>query len=541
MKIVLVCIGNYQEYISHCVRQLLLWKNDDITILTDTLGLQEQLSQHLPKQVEVIHLPEEKCCGLGEQFECRSPLSHEFRQGFLRHCFKRFVYIYGYMKSFDVDNIVHIENDVMLYTNVDRLRSVFETDIHLIVDAETRCVPSFMYFKNHELIGECLRSHIDWRDPSANDMVFWAKCQKHHPDRITKLVITPFDDNYKENIGIFDGAAIGQYLGGVNPENLSDQNSYTKGFVNETCMVKYDQFAFSWKQEEASGLWRPVMVYDDNNKCAYINNLHVHSKHLENFVSRVSSVQDLEHDFCAVNINWNTEDYLNIIQHFVFFDYLPTHFKDNRWRLLRRPLWNWPTVCVPEKDWVRFMNNHHIYIKRPYVLFCLNHTTLPTMPEALNRPRCLAVFLTKAPLIDHPKLYLLPRLNPTFSGILRDITLQSSFEKEKTENIYRNDDGMFERRYDNLDSYKRFIEKLKTFRYCVVKDTSFDHYIVWELLALQTIPILSDSPYTNMVKRTVAPFPIFSTISDVVSNYKYPRYPIFDSELYKDKVRKLLN
>ncbi len=45
-----------------------------------------------------------------------------------------------------------------------------------------------------------------------------------------------YNINYEEFNAIFDGAAIGQYLGGVDPINCPGD---TTGFVNETCVTKW--------------------------------------------------------------------------------------------------------------------------------------------------------------------------------------------------------------------------------------------------------------------------------------------------------------
>ena len=50
-----------------------------------------------------------------------------------------------------------------------------------------------------------------------------------------------YSTNYNKFNGIFDSAAIGQYLGGVDPKNISGN---TKGFINKTCVVKYNNYNF---------------------------------------------------------------------------------------------------------------------------------------------------------------------------------------------------------------------------------------------------------------------------------------------------------
>ena len=77
---------------------------------------------------------------------------------------------------------------------------------------------------------------------------------------------------------IFDAAAIGQYLGGVDPRN---QSGDTRGFVNETCVIKYNKYKFEWIK--INDLYVPHIII--NNNKYKICNLHIHSKNLVNFIA----------------------------------------------------------------------------------------------------------------------------------------------------------------------------------------------------------------------------------------------------------------
>lgn len=90
--------------------------------------------------------------------------------------------------------------------------------------------------------------------------------------------INKFNKNFPDFNTIFDAAAIGQYLGGVDKNN---NPSDTRGFVNETCVIKYDKYLFHWI--EKNGLFVPHLNID--GKMIQINNLHIHSKELHNFMA----------------------------------------------------------------------------------------------------------------------------------------------------------------------------------------------------------------------------------------------------------------
>jgi len=72
--------------------------------------------------------------------------------------------------------------------------------------------------------------------------------------------------------------AIGQYLGGIDPNN--NGGVIQPGYVSPDCMVDYSVFSFRWIRE-ASGMHVPsVRVGGIDVK---IHGLHIHSKALGNF------------------------------------------------------------------------------------------------------------------------------------------------------------------------------------------------------------------------------------------------------------------
>jgi hypothetical protein len=75
---------------------------------------------------------------------------------------------------------------------------------------------------------------------------------------------------------IFDAAAIGQYVGGVDPRNIDGD---TRGFVNETCVIKYnDEGEIGWRSY--AGFTRPFIKLYGSGVEIPIFNLHIHSKAL---------------------------------------------------------------------------------------------------------------------------------------------------------------------------------------------------------------------------------------------------------------------
>jgi hypothetical protein len=72
---------------------------------------------------------------------------------------------------------------------------------------------------------------------------------------------------------IFDAAAMGQYLGGIDPRNHPGD---TRGFVNETCVIKYNTYKFTWENQ------KPHIIINDIKFLIF--NLHIHHKNLHDFI-----------------------------------------------------------------------------------------------------------------------------------------------------------------------------------------------------------------------------------------------------------------
>ena len=78
---------------------------------------------------------------------------------------------------------------------------------------------------------------------------------------------------------IFDAAAIGQFIGGVDPHNCPNN---TRGFINETCVIKYnDEGTILWRN--CDGFLKPFLQTREAREIP-IFNLHIHSKALTLYV-----------------------------------------------------------------------------------------------------------------------------------------------------------------------------------------------------------------------------------------------------------------
>jgi len=267
-QIVLVSTGVFQNYIKENITQLL--KLDfDIHVIID-----KPFFNKMDEYKSSITLVDSTT--LQTDFDKKSKLDKHFRNGFWNNASKRLFLLYEYMKINELKNVIHLENDVLLYSN---MNYNFDEKIYITMDSKNRCIPGIIYIPKYELFTNLIENY----DYTKNDMInlanFYTRKKgivKTFPiidDSLDKCI---YNENFQEFNSIFDGAAIGQYLGGVDPRNIAGDST---GFVNETCEIKYDKYRFKWIKK---GKYSFPHI-EINSKLIPINNLHIHCKQLEQF------------------------------------------------------------------------------------------------------------------------------------------------------------------------------------------------------------------------------------------------------------------
>ena len=275
-SLVLVCLENFQEYILTNIAQLLRLGHTEIYVLTN---------QHLFHEFEpfnyILKLVDVETLEDPFDFKGKSTLDKGFRCGFWFHTSARFFVIHAFMVKYGLKDVIHIENDVLLYYNVDE-EFVYETDKKLYIPFDTfeRNIASIVYIPDADIFSKILE-HYDF---GKNDMCNFSEIRKR-TQLIQNLPIFVSDDTTLEKAFItngfqkyiFDAAAIGQLVGGVDPRNVGGD---TRGFVNETCVIKYNNEGnIIWKL--ADGFTKPFLRMKELD--IPIFNLHIHCKDLASY------------------------------------------------------------------------------------------------------------------------------------------------------------------------------------------------------------------------------------------------------------------
>lgn len=259
-----------------------------------------------------LHALEE--LGLSERqaaFRRASTLDRDFRGGFWNHTTERFFVLERAMERLATGPVAHLENDVLLYANTaalaPKLAALYPT-LAATFDNDRRCVPGFVYAANAAALGpltDFILKVMDWartlppqQRGGINDMSLLGGLRLRVPGAMDALPIVPpdypgplkssaghiaadptlFARHFTELGMVFDAAALGQFLGGVDPRNASGP---TQGFVNESCV--FDPRLLQPRMAMFEGLRRPVIQTPSG--IHPVANLHVHAKTMMPFLS----------------------------------------------------------------------------------------------------------------------------------------------------------------------------------------------------------------------------------------------------------------
>lgn len=281
MNIVLVCVDNFQEYILINIRQLIRLKHKDIFVITNTkfFGLFNEFKK------EIILVSSDNLVDY-YNYKPAKNIDISFRNGFWGLTSQRFFYLHSFMKQRNIENVMHVENDVLIYYNCDILtKSIDMKKMCVPADSFHRSIASILFVPNFQVFG----LFLDKYNNQYNDMNNLSGCQRIMPELFDNFPICASSEqhsseqlfvtrNFKRFNMIFDAAGMGQYLGGIDPRNNPND---TVGFVNETSVIKYDKYQFVW--QSTSGQPRKPFIKCDN-QIIPIFNLHIHSKRLSDFV-----------------------------------------------------------------------------------------------------------------------------------------------------------------------------------------------------------------------------------------------------------------
>lgn len=520
-----------------------------------------------------------------------------FRDGFWISTTSRFFYLSIFMEMFGLKELFHIESDIMLYSSLETIENdicvcnqIDSIDkICMVEDAPGRVIPSILYFPNNVslsnltqfITNELLSSNV-----FINDMDIlgkWPEKYKFNTDVIHKRLI-------------YDGAALGQFLGGVDYRNILGNIDYnnmsreqelviynnpSRGFINETATIKPDELEFTKSKSKFDNLRVPIRIPVSyfGSKISPLANLHVHSKQLYQF----SSVFDLSFlDIISGDRILGLCDFvLTTPEIYNFHKNIEKYAKDviliKRFENINMKLLNsyFRESCKKrDVDYVKiFIYTHMLSDFRKYVfqnldnsinyVFYLHnsdHSFGDENKELLESSIVKKIYAQNIDTnVDSNKLCLLPIGIANSMWNHGDIlklykTMSNTYWRRKENSIYVNINpktysyrgivldkiksyGMLE--ISDSRPYDEYLNELSKYRFCLcLRGNGIDTHRFWESLYLGVIPVILNNKttacdnFTKYMKRLNVPF--YEIVGDDLDIvFKKYNSDYFDEDLYK--------
>jgi hypothetical protein len=522
----------------------------------------------------------------------------QFRNGFWISTTARFYYIGMLMKLFSLEKVFHIENDVMLYETIDNLYDYVKDFYHvdkinkicMVEDSTDRVIPSILFFPNQDNINELtqyITATIKSSTKFINDMNILGTFPR-------KYILQTFPEHV-ESI-VFDGAAIGQYLGGVDYKNLPNGetselirfNNPTKGFINETADINCRNYVFFKSRVLLDSLQVPIKVQRmaEKNILHQIANLHIHSKQLYQFSSffdinyndiisgdRIVSLCDFVLTTPEIyNFHKNLDKFskeIIIVKNFnnvkmnLLNSYFLEHCKKNNTHIVK--IFLYTHILTP------FINSILPFLNKglKYVLYIHNSDHSFTEEyQKLIQSDIIKKIYTQNIDIDikedpNDKITLLPIgiANSMWKhGDLLELykIMSSCYKTKKEKDIYVNiNPNTYSYRKDILDKivekdsftlstskpYKEYLKELSSHYFCLcIRGNGIDTHRFWESLYLGVIPVIINNKTTkceNFVKylhKLHIPFYEIKNDDLDVTFTKYTK-SYFNRSLYKSIIK----
>jgi len=291
MNVVLIHIGNeVPPYFWQCAEQVRRWFGGNIHVVIpdrySTMNVIRRIGLH-PYPVEraiesKIYREFEKWCYLS---------------GFWNVTLGRLFVLQELMAVKSLKDVVHIENDVLIYTNPDnyitQFRRLGNENVLLTPVGPEHASAAYMYCKNITMLNKLNsmfanyfimgKSYIRemFGKTNINEMEMLAHFEKNY--RVIKyLPIVPIGNGsstYNLFKSVFDGASAGQFIGGTQ----SDPPGWAGPHHWLGAELIKNRYAFVWDVENHKRV--PFMILKTNPQHRIrVNNLHIHSKNLKSYM-----------------------------------------------------------------------------------------------------------------------------------------------------------------------------------------------------------------------------------------------------------------
>ena len=494
-----------------------------------------------PNNLRLISIESLSVQNLSKEFSSKAKADRDFRNGFWLQTANRFMLLADLMASLNLENCLHLENDNVIYFDPSTKLEAFRNHARFAIPFDrSRAIPGIVWFKDAQIAHD-LACYIQDRSEQHDFDVIRKFCESELFDakplptmcpsyvEAKKLHVDKYCYGFAEFGGIFDAAAIGQYIGGVDPRNIAVDSRF---FHNETSDLNISECKVIWDFE---GDQRHLFL-DMNNQHTRVLSIHAHSKDTLG-VSPFNRAAIYEEKEFITGERFQEKAELTITSKEVTAFHGRENIRTNKIleiktvekrKLLRKKTFQAP----PDDQWIdscRNVNTFFIYthlleyfkkyilrrINWPFVLISHNSDDEVgiTHLDILNCPY-LKTWYAQNCVINHKKLTSLPiGLKNRQWGVDKIINLlEASARYKKTKLVYSNFNlTTHSSRYDAFNAidglsfvtksndlkYPNFLEELAQHQFCICpRGNGVDTHRFWEAQYLNTVPIIIKNDWT---------------------------------------------
>jgi hypothetical protein len=214
------------------------------------------------------------------------------REEIFIRCFERFFLLKNLLNKNNLSDCLFLELDNLIYDDPNNWLNQFSSnELCYMYDNENRFSSGLMYVKNAKALENFLKLMIDFISNTNEFLTEMTTLSMYYELNKTAIEILPtywpsseipniaYSNFYKYN-SLFDAAAIGVYLLGIDPHHTNGVIEIHK--KSAWSAIDYTNLQFEWKTDEL-GRKRPYVW--NGEQWLLINNLHIHSKDLKSGLS----------------------------------------------------------------------------------------------------------------------------------------------------------------------------------------------------------------------------------------------------------------
>ena len=203
--------------------------------------------------------------------------------------------------KYDLEEVVHFDNDVLIYMKAEELYESFVKDtVNITRLNDNELIFGYSYFNNFQTLDHLCNkiyrllneeiNNKNWKNNPKNEMHLLASIYKKNPEFFNILNSYPTKDSKY----IFDSATYGQIIGGTHtrPRRLLPYKFYKKGVVDNRkrflprggWLDKSHYVSNKFLSDKSRLEFKKSGPYLRNKEGIYkIANLHIHSKELDKY------------------------------------------------------------------------------------------------------------------------------------------------------------------------------------------------------------------------------------------------------------------